>query len=93
MNKLTNDEILSYLSVNQDNRKKVMLHNIKAILSVNELLTDNDISDLRQNSALHDALYNHNCPFDDILNDFYLSHLGIKENSNDVMIWLQVIYS
>lgn len=93
MNKLTNDEILSYLSVNQDNRKKVMLHNIKDILTVNELLTDNDISDLRQNSALYDALYDHNYPFNDILNDFYLSHLDIKENNSDVIIWLQVIYS
>ena len=93
MNKLSKDEILNYLSVNIDNRKKVMMHNIDDILIVNSLLTEDDLSIIIHNHLFYDALHDYNTPFEDVLNDYFMNHLGIKENSNDVMIWLHSIYS
>ena len=93
MNKLPKDKILNYLSVNIDNRKKVMLHNIDKILIVNSLLTEDDLSIIIHNHLFYDALHDYNTPFKDVLNDYFMNHLDIKENSNDVMIWLHSIYS
>ncbi len=93
MNKLSKDEILNYLSVNIDNRKKVMLHNIDDILIVNSLLTEDDLSIIMNNNLFYDALHDYNTPFEDVLNDYFMNHLDIKENSNDLMIWLHSIYS
>lgn len=93
MNKLSKDEILNYLSVNIDNRKKVMLHNIDDILIVNSLLTEDDLSIIIHNHLFYDALHDYNTPFEDVLNDYFMNHLNIKENSNDLMIWLHSIYS
>ena len=93
MNKLSKDEILNYLSVNIDNRKKVMSHNIDDILIVNSLLTEDDLSIIIHNHLFYDALHDYNTPFEDVLSDYFMNHLDIKENSNDVMIWLHSIYS
>lgn len=91
--KLSNQEIINYLTVNQNNRKRVILRNIQNVLAVNELLEDEDISTILHSSSFYDALYDHNTPFEDVLNDFYMLHLDIKENSNDVMCWLHSIYA
>ena len=93
MNKLSRDEIVNYLSVNIDNRKKVMSHNIDDILIVNILLTEDDLSVIIHNHLFYDALHDYNTPFEDVLSDYFMNHLDIKENSNDVMIWLHSIYS
>ena len=93
MNKLSKDKILNYLSVNIDNRKKVMLHNIDEILIVNSLLTEDDLSIIIYNHLFYDALHDYNTSFEDVLNDYFMNHLDIKENSSDVMIWLHSIYS
>ena len=93
MSKLSKDEILNHLSVNVDNRKKVMLHNIDDILTINNLLTEDDLNIIIHNHLFYDALYDYNTPFEDVLNDYFMTHLDVKENSNDVMIWLHLIYS
>lgn len=93
MKKLTKAEIIHYLSVNQDTRKRIMLHNIEDIAKVNNLLTDDDINTLINDSSLYDALYDHEYPFSDVLDDFFMGHLDVKENSNDVMCWLHSIYA
>lgn len=94
MRKLTKDEIINYLSINQDTRKRVMLHNIEDIAKVNDLLTEDDISALICDSSLYDALYDHEYPFADVLDDFFMNHLDVEENSNnDVMCWLHSIYA
>lgn len=91
--KLTNQEIINYLSTNQDTRKKVILSNINSVLKVNDLLTNNDIGTIIHDSSFYDDLYDHNVPFIDLLNDWFMSHLDIPENSNDVMCWLHYIYA
>ena len=91
--KLTNDEILTYLSVNQDNRKKVILSNIESVLKVNELLTDDDISTIIHDSSFYDDLYDYSVPFECLLDEWHMSHLNIPENGNDVMCWLHYIYA
>lgn len=91
--KLSNQEIINYLTVNQNHRKRVILHNIENVLIVNELLEDEDISTILHSSSFYDALHDHNMTFEDVLNDFYMTHLDIKENSNDVMCWLHSIYA
>lgn len=93
MRKLTKDEIINYLSVNQDTRKRVMLHNIEDIAKVNDLLTEDDINTLINDSTIYDALYDYEHPFSDLLDDFFMGHLDVKENTNDVMCWLHSIYS
>ena len=93
MNKLSRDEIVNYLSVNIDNRKKVMMHNIDDILIVNSLLTEDDLSVIICNHLFYDALHDYNTPFEDVLNDYFMTHLDVKQNSNDVMIWLHLIYA
>lgn len=93
MNKLSKCEIIDYLSVNIDSRKKVMMHNIDSILIINSLLTEDDLSNIIHNHSFYDALHDYNTPFEDVLNDFFMNHLDAKENSNDVMIWLHLIYS
>ena len=93
MNKLSKQEILDYLSTNQTTRKKVMFKNIDSILAVNELLTDDDISTISHDSSFYDDLYDYNVPFEDLLDDWFMSHLNIEENSNDVMCWLHTIYA
>lgn len=91
--KLTEQEIINYLTVNQNHRKRVILSNIQNVLIVNELLSDEDISTLLHSSSFYDALYDHNMPFEDVLNDYFMNHLDIEENSNDVMCWLHSIYA
>lgn len=91
--KLTEHEIIKYLTVNQNNRKRVILSNIQNVLIVNELLNDEDISTLLHSSSFYDALYDHNTPFEDVLNDYFMNHLDVEENSNDVMCWLHSIYA
>ena len=91
--KMTTQEIIDYLLVNQDNRKRVIMHNISDVLKVNELLSDNDINIIINDTLFYDALYDHNQPFGDMLDDYFMTHLDIAENSNDVMCWLQSIYS
>lgn len=91
--KLTTQEIIDFLSVNQDTWKKVALHNIDDISAVNDELDSRDIYTLRHDCTFYDALNDYNTPFEDLLNDFFMLHLDIKENSNDVMIWLQRIYA
>ena len=93
MNKLSKDEIINYLSVNVDNRKKVMMHNIDDILFVNSILTEDDISTIIHDHLFYDALHDYNYSFECLLDDFFMNHLDAKENSNDVMIWLHLIYS
>ena len=93
MNKLSRDEIVNYLSVNIDNRKKVMLQNIDDILIVNSLLTEDDLSVIIHNNLFYDDLHDYNTPFEDVLNDYFMTHLDVKQNSNDVMIWLHLIYA
>lgn len=91
--KLTEQEIINYLTVNQNHRKRVILSNIQNVLIVNELLSDEDISTLLHSSSFYDALYDYNTPFEDVLNDYFMNHLDIEENSNDVMCWLHSIYA
>lgn len=92
--KMTNEEIVNFLSTNQSQRWKVQaLHNIDDILAVNNLLEDKDIYTILHDCVYYDALHDHNTPFKDLLNDFVMLHLDIKENSNDVMIFLQMIYA
>lgn len=92
--KLSNQEIINYLSVNQTERWKIIaLRNINDIIAVNDELDDRDIFTFRQDVDFYEALYDYNTPFEDLLNDFFMLHLDIKENSNDVMIWLQRIYA
>lgn len=91
--KLTEQDIINYLTVNQNQRKRVILSNIQNVLIVNELLNDEDISTLLHSSSFYDALYDHNIPFKDVLNDYFMNHLDIEENSNDVMCWLHSIYA
>lgn len=91
--KMTNEEIINFLSINQSQRWKLQaLHNIDDILTVNDVLEDEDIYTMIHDCTFYDALHDYNTPFDDLLNEFYMSHLDIKENSNDVMIFLQMIY-
>ena len=91
--KMTNEEIIIFLSTNQSQRWKLQaLHNIDDILAVNDLLEDADIYTILHVGTYYDALHDHNTPFNDLLNNFYMLHLDIKENSNDVMIFLQMIY-
>ena len=91
--KMTNEEIINFLSNNQSQRWKLQaLYNIQDILAVNDLLEDKDIYTILHDCTFYDALYDHNTPFNDLLNDFYMLHLDIKENSNGVMIFLQMIY-
>lgn len=92
--KMTSKEIINFLSTNKSERWKLQaLRNIEDILAVNDLLEDKDIYTILHDSTYYDALYDYNMPFEDLLNDFYMLHLDIKENSNDVMIILQMIYS
>ena len=92
--KMTSEEIINFLSTNQSQRWKLQaLHNIEYILTVNDLLEDKDIYTMLYDSTYYDALYDYNTPFEDLLNDFYMLHLDTKENSNDVMIILQMIYA
>lgn len=92
--KLSKQEIINYLSVNQTERWKIIaLHNINDIIAVNDELDDRDIYTFRHDVEFYEALYDYNSPFEDLLNDFFMLHLDIKENSNDVMIWLQRIYA
>ena len=91
--KMTTQEIIDYLLVNQDNRKRVIMHNISDVLKVNELLSEDDIDIIINDSLFYDALHDYNTPFEDVLNDCFMNHLDIKENSNDIMIWLHSIYS
>ena len=92
--KMISEEIITFLSANQSQRWKLQaLHNIESILAVNDLLEDADIYTMLHDSTYYDALYDYNTPFNDLLNDFYMLHLDIKENSSDVMIFLQMIYS
>lgn len=92
--KMTSEEIINFLSINQSQRWKVQaLHNIDDILAVNDLLEDKDIYTMLYDCTYYDALYDHNTPFNDLLNDFFMLHLDIEQNSNDIMILLQMIYS
>lgn len=91
--KLSNQEIINFLSTNQNSRKRVILQNIDDVLKVNSLLTEDDIGTLINDSIFYDALYDHNQPFEDILDDFFMNHLDVEENSNDVMCWLHSIYA
>ena len=91
--KMSTQEIKNFLSTNQDNRKRVILHNIDDVLKVNSLLTEDDIMIIVKDSSFYDGLYDHEYPFVDLLDDFYMSHLDIESNSNDVMCWLHYIYA
>lgn len=91
--KMTTQEIINHLSVNQDGWKVVALHNIDDVIAVNNELDDKDIYTLKHDCEFYDALHDYNTPFEDVLNDFFMLHLDIEENSNDVMIWLQRIYA
>lgn len=91
--KLTEQDIINYLTVNQNHRKRVILSNIQNVLIVNELLSDEDISTLLHSSSFYDALYDHNSSFEDVLNDYFMNHLDVEENSNDVMCWIHSIYA
>lgn len=91
--KLSNQEIINYLSTNQTTRKKVILSNIDSVLKVNELLTDDDISTIIHDSSFYDDLYDYSVPFEYLLDEWYMSHLNIPENDNDVMCWLHYIYA
>lgn len=91
--KMTTQEIIDYLSVNRDTRKRVIMHNISDVLKVNELLSEDDINIIINDSLFYDALYDYNQPFEDVLDDYFMTHLDIVENSNDIMCWLQSIYS
>lgn len=90
--KLTANEIVSYLSVNQNNRKRVMLHNIEDIAKVNDLLSKDDILTVIS-PEFYDAIHDYEYVFSDILEDFFLSHLDEEFNNNDVMSWLHDIYN
>ncbi|AJK27251.1 hypothetical protein BJD49_gp039 [Acinetobacter phage vB_AbaM_phiAbaA1] len=91
--KMSTQEIINYLSVNQDAWKKTVLKNIEDVSAVNELLTENDLNTIMHNSEFYDDLFDSYKPFDEILDDYFMLHLDIEQNSNDVMIWLQRIYS
>lgn len=91
--KLSNQEIINFLSTNQTNRKKVILGNIDSVLKVNELLTDDDISTIIHDSSFYDDLYDYSVPFEYLLDEWFMSHLDIPENNNDVMGWLHYIYA
>lgn len=91
--KLTTQEIIDFLSVNQSTWKKVALKNIEDISAVNDELEERDIYTLKHDCTFYDALNDYNTPFEDVLNDFFMLHLDIEQNSNDVMIWLQRIYA
>lgn len=90
---MTTQEIINHLSINQDRWKVVALHNIDDVIAVNDALEDKDIYTLRHDCVFYDALHDYNTPFEDVLNDFFMLHLDIKENSTDVKIWLQMIYA
>lgn len=92
--KMNKEEIICFLSTNQSQRWKLQaLHNIESILAVNELLGDRDIYTILHDCEFYDALHDHNTPFEDVLDNFYMTHLDIEENSNDVMIFLHMIYA
>ncbi|CAL1776985.1 hypothetical protein BRC2024_KCUCJSVR_CDS_0035 [Acinetobacter phage vB_AbaM_KissB] len=91
--KMSTQEIIDFLSVNQSAWKKVALKNIEDISAVNDELEEKDIYTLKHDCTFYDALNDHNTPFEDVLNDFFMLHLDIEQNSNDVMIWLQRIYA
>lgn len=91
--KMTNQEIIDFLSVNQSGWKNAALHNIDSISAVNDELEERDIHTLKHDCTFYDALHDYNTPFEDVLNDFFMLHLDIEENSNDTMIFLQMIYA
>ena len=91
--KMTTQEIIDYLLVNQDTRKRVILQNISDVIKVNELLSEDDINIIINDTLFYDALYDHNQPFEDVLDDYFMAHLDITENSNDILCWLHSIYS
>lgn len=91
---MTNQEIIDFLSVNQSDRWKVAaLKNISDIGIVNELLTDADLSTIIHDPNFFDDLFDSYKPFEDVLDDYFMLHLNVDENNNDVMIWLQRIYA
>lgn len=91
--KLSNQEIINYLSTNKTARKKVILSNIESVLKVNDLLAGDDISTIIHDSSFYDDLYSYDISFNDLLDDWYMSHLNIPENNNIVMCWLHYIYA
>ncbi|UYL86199.1 hypothetical protein [Acinetobacter phage vB_AbaM_CP14] len=91
--KMSTQEIINYLSVNQDAWKKAALKNIDDVSAVNDLLTEDDLSTIKHNSEFFDDLFDSYKPFDEVLDNYFMLHLDIEQNSNDVMIWLQRIYS
>ena len=54
--KMTTQETINYLSVNQDRWKVVALHNIDYISAVNDALEDKDIYTLKHDCVFYEAL-------------------------------------
>lgn len=94
--KLSGEEITQWLSVNKNSYKKHILNNIGLILLLNELLTEDDICTIKS-VKFYDAINDIHCPFEDIINDFYLLHLQSNDGtycfSNDELMQLHYIYN
>lgn len=91
--KLTDVEIIAYLTTNLTPRKRVMWHNIDAILRVNAAMSEDDIATLRYNSQFYDDMHDIHTPFVDVMDNAYMDCIDVEGNCNDVMLWLHSIYT
>ena len=90
-NVLDKSYIEHFTKTNLNDLKRKMLPMLNNVLIVNDLLNDDIISDFRYSTVFYDDLNTMN--FTDFLDHWFISDLGVEQNSKEVMLYLQYVYS
>lgn len=91
LNVLDNGYIEHFTKTNLNDLKRKMIPMLDNVLSVNELLNDDIISDFRHSAVFYDDLNTMN--FSDFLDHWFISDLDAEQNSKEVMLYLHYVYS